>query len=523
MKSHLMSSEKIVYFLYQKDFSEKGNDRYFVYEDSQFSEVSSDYIISLKCYVVTHDYWLIVNSLYKKHQNLPPKIIDINLLSRIVLGKKAESGDAQLWDISKTILPIYKDEKDLDRYMSIYYRRENFNPEIYMLFSHKLAEYTDELFCSANKAGELPRFYNLEVAIFNLLTKVSCRGLRVSQDVLKEHKANIKNDYYRELKAFSEKHSVLYEIPHEGDIRDKLCSLNYDVENYTIDFLINFTPSSDGYTLDLSTLQKLNKSYRVLNSISSSTRRITPMVETHSTSTSRIYYKSPAIQNLSRKYRNIFIPDEGLHFSYIDYDQFEVGIMAALSSDNIMCDIYKNKDAYTDLSTIIFGSKKYRKKCKIYFLSYTYGMSISNILRSIELRDGNKKAAKDYFAKFRIFEQWKETLYQKFEQEKRIPTIFGNYLNRTQEGELSDKERRSVVSHVVQGTGSYIFKSALLELSKEENVEVLIPMHDAILIQHPATYNPLNAVDLLQNVMTDILVDGNVEGKASIEEFYSTS
>lgn len=389
-----------------------------------------------------------------------------------------------------------------------------------MLFSHKLAEYTDKLLCSANESGELQRFFDLEIDIFNLLTKVVCRGFRVSNDILKEHKTSIKNDYYRELKVFSEKHSVLYEIPNEGDIRDKLFSLNYDIENYTIDFLINFIPSSDGYTFDLSNLQKLNKSYRVLNSISSSNRRITPMVETHSTSTSRIYYKSPAIQNLSRKYRNIFIPDDGLLFSYIDYDQFEVGIMAALSSDNIMSDIYKDKDAYADLSNIVFSNGDYRKKCKIYFLSYTYGMSISNILRSIELRGGNKKAAEDYFAKFKVFEQWKETLYQKFKKEKRIPTIFGNYLNRIQEGELSDKERRSVVSHVVQGTGSYIFKSALLELSKEKSVEVLIPMHDAILIQHPTTYDPLNAVSLLQNVMTNIL-GGKVEGKASIEEFYS--
>ncbi len=517
-----MSKGKFVYFLYQKDFSEKGNDRYFVYEDGLFSEVGSEYIVSLESFVVTHDFWLIVNSLYKQHQKLPPKIIDITVLSRIVAGKKAEGGNTQPWDISETISPLYTDPKDFKQYMSMYYRREGLNKDIYMLFSHKLSEYMDKLLYLADKTGELTRFYDLEVPVFNLLTKVVSRGLRVSKKVIKEHKSNIKHDFYRGLKEFAEKHSVPYELPIEGDIRDKLRSLGYDVENYSIDFLINFLPSPDGYTTDLKKLQKLNKSYRVLNSISSGVSRLNPMIDSHSTSTSRIYYKSPNIQNLSRKYRNIFIPDDGLHFSYIDYDQFEVGIMASLSGDEVMSDIYTNSDAYIGLSNTIFSSGDYRKKCKILFLSYTYGMSIENILGSIEKQGGNRKAAKAYFSNFEAFEHWKEALYEKFEQDKRISTVCGNYLNRTKAGVLTNKEKRSVVSHVVQGTGSYIFKSALLELSKQYEVDVLVPMHDALLIQHSPSYKMSDAVNILKDTMTEIL-GGKIKGKASIEEFYNAT
>jgi DNA polymerase I len=53
-----MSKGAFVYLLYQKDFIEKDGDRYFVYEGSMFSEVTSDYVVSLEAFIVTHDYWL---------------------------------------------------------------------------------------------------------------------------------------------------------------------------------------------------------------------------------------------------------------------------------------------------------------------------------------------------------------------------------------------------------------------------------------------------------------------------------
>jgi DNA polymerase I-like protein with 3'-5' exonuclease and polymerase domains len=513
-----MSKEKFIYLLYQKDFSEKGGDRYFVYESNTFKEVNSEYVVNINSFIVTHDYWLITNSLYKENEKLPSKVIDINLLARIVIGRKATKGDTQAWDISKTIKPIYLEKNDFDQYLSMYYRRTKLDENVYMLFSHKLAEYSESLFDMADKCGELSRFYALELPIFNLLNLIAAKGILVDNDIIKQHKLQIKYDFYRELKAFSEKHNVLYELPIKEDIKDKLEELGYDTDNYSIDFMIDFLPSINGYTEELRTLQKLNKSYRIFNNISSSTKRIRPIVESHSTSTSRIYFKSPNIQNISKKYRNIFVAEEGKNLSYIDFDQFEVGIMAALSSDERMVEIYTNKDAYTDLSNIVFGQPGYRKQSKILFLSYTYGMSLLNILSSIEQLNGNSKNAQSYFSEFNVFEQWKKSLYEAYESTGKIETICGNFLNRSHEGELTDKEKRSAVSHVVQGTGAYIFKNAILNISTEESVDILIPMHDAVLIQHPDSYDPKSVVNIFENTMTSIL-KAKITGKASIEKF----
>lgn len=514
-----MSKGSTVYFTYQKDFSESGKDRYFIYDGEAFYEVSSEEVVALDCFVVTHDFWLISSSLFKKHGSLPSKIVDVVLLSKITIGVKSIDGDFQPWDVSKTIRPLFKVVDDFDSYMDMYYRRKDLVFDVYMLFSHKLAEYFEKLSVLASDSGEMERFYSLELPVFNKLTLSACRGIRVDNSAVRKQKDSLKLDFYRQLKMFAEKHKVLYELPSKGDAREKLSKLGYNVQDYSLEFLIDFLPSRDGYTDDLRSLQKTNKAYRVFNSISYGSSRLRPIVESHWTSTSRIYHKSPNLQNIPKKYRNIFIPDEGMSLCYVDYDQFEVGIMAAISSDPIMKDIYENRDAYKDLAVQVFNDEGMRKKAKVMFLSYTYGMSLENIIRAVKELGGDQKNAREYFSGFTVFESWKESVNNAFLKNGKIATISANYLNRNTDAELTDKEKRASVNHVIQGTATYIFKRALLELSSLDGVQILIPMHDAVLFQHTIQVDPNSVVELFEDVMTKEL-SGKVYGKASIEAFY---
>lgn len=324
-----------------------------------------------------------------------------------------------------------------------------------MLFSHKLAEYADLMFDKALEAGESERFFNLELPIYNNLVLSACRGIPVCNEKIRSHKEILKLNFYRELKQFAEKYGVLYQLPNDGEIKEKLIKLGYNVEDYSLGFLLDFLPSVDGYADNLRRLQKTNKSHSIFNSISSSVNRIRPIVESCWTSTSRIYHKSPSIQNISKRYRDIFIADDGMSLCYVDYDQFEVGVMAALSGDPKMKEIYEGTDAYKDLAEQVFNDSKYRKKAKIMFLSYTYGMSLENIINSVSQLGGNPKRVREYFSEFTVFEEWKKTIFDSFKNEGRISTISSNYLNRQLAGDLSDKEKRTVVNHVIQGSATY--------------------------------------------------------------------
>jgi DNA polymerase I len=92
---------------------------------------------------------------------------------------------------------------------------------------------------------------------------------------------------------------------------------------------------------------------------------------------------------------------------------------------------------------------------------------------------------------------------------------------RIKNGQLSAKEQRSAVSQVVQGTASLIFKKALLEVGKIDDVVILLPMHDALVFEHSLPETPAQVVAAFENVMTAQL-DRRVNGKASISSFVPT-
>jgi len=134
---------------------------------------------------------------------------------------------------------------------------------------------------------------------------------------------------------------------------------------------------------------------------------------------------------------------------------------------------------------------------------------------------GDRKKVKDFFAEFKVFEAWKKEMVGRFEANGRIGVGFGNFQNRDCEGPLSEKEKRAGVSQVVQGTGSLIFKKALLRIREETEVRILLPMHDAVLIEHPPEYHPNKIATIFSEAMTEHL-ERRVIGKASLESFYNS-
>ena len=74
------------------------------------------------------------------------------------------------------------------------------------------------------------------------------------------------------------------------------------------------------------------------------------------------------------------------------------------------------------------------------------------------------------------------------------------------------------MSQVVQGTASLIFKKALLKMSFLTSVELKIPMHDAVLFQHPEHFDPIEVANMFAAVVTEHF-DGKIVGKASVIDF----
>ncbi|MCD2421784.1 DNA polymerase [Niabella pedocola] len=196
------------------------------------------------------------------------------------------------------------------------------------------------------------------------------------------------------------------------------------------------------------------------------------------TITSRIILREPSLQNLRKSNRDIIVPDKGMKLLYIDYAQFEAGILASLSKDAALINLYKS-DIYIDIATKVLGDKNERSDAKIIFYRYMYGD------RSLP------KEAILYFQQFDKLQAYEAEVKNELLKEKIIGTENGNFRK------LYEDETGWALSHKVQATASYIYKSALIRVADEvKSAEFLIPMHDGTVYQIPIKDNGTVALSI---------------------------
>lgn len=242
---------------------------------------------------------------------------------------------------------------------------------------------------------------------------------------------------------------------------------------------------------------RASRNLTVLTRLNSGAERVFPVFRCSGTVTSRIHVVDPRLQELRRGYRSILVSDPGNSLLYLDYGQFEPGIFSYLSGDHELQKQYASTDLYESLSMAIFGDDAHRSICKRIFLAYCYGMTSENIAKLLAGHDAHLVRLKEFkdlvvafFSAFPSLITYKSSLEEQLIRDGQIGTLFGNHRVRTSKGGLTYKEKRWALSQVVQGTASLIFKTALLSLAKEFGPDsILLPMHDAVLMQLPTNDN----------------------------------
>lgn len=518
MKSALMIDTKV--FLFLKSYSGLGINRYFLLEQNELVEVDAQTIVNQTCYLICHDYWLIAYSIFKEVGYLPCKIIDLDEFQVIISGEKSERKARDTKDFTRRLNLENVDIELNKAYMSIFNRSSDFNKEVYQRFAVFLNFYWEVLRAQAIERDELDRFLNIEVSVSNIMYQAMAKGLLIDKVRLSEFKKEIDHDFFMALKSFSSKYDVPLEVPNDRDVIDYLEPQGVDCDNFDISYILRFVPLNNNYAPELLELYKLNNTRMILNGITISQERIYPIVDIFGSITSRIYLKDPSIQNISKKYRLLLKPNHGRKFIYIDYDQYEVGIMAALSKDQELADLYAQPDMYEAIAVQLFSKEGKRKDAKKLFLSYSYGMKTKSLIDAAYALGAERAKAKLVFKKFNQFEAWKETIQKTFLANKKIGTVLGNYLRISHENEtLSEQEKRVAVSQVVQGTASLIFKRTLIEVSKIPDAQIILPMHDAILLEVPVDFDENQVVSVFQDVLSRHF-NNQIIGKASLDNFF---
>jgi DNA polymerase I-like protein with 3'-5' exonuclease and polymerase domains len=198
----------------------------------------------------------------------------------------------------------------------------------------------------------------------------------------------------------------------------------------------------------------------------------------------------------SRWLRSLIKPEPGRAIAYIDYEQQEFAIAAALSGDEAMKEAYRSGDPY-----LAFGKqasaippdgtkathKAERDRFKACVLAVQYGMGFSSLADRI---DQNPDVAKWLLALHRrtypTYWQWSEAAVARAMLTGRLETVFGWPIHvGPADGSVKPVNARSLANFPCQANGAEMLRVACCMLV-EAGVELCAPIHDAVLIEGPA-------------------------------------
>jgi len=504
--------------LFMRDFTGRGADGFYWLLDGQLQETEAADVVAFPGVVVCHDFWMIRDALFDKTGTLPAMIVDVDELRISTSGVPDDRLDREKRDLTVQLGRYGAEPEVCDAYQKMFNKGVPFDGAIGAKAAMAIARMYLDLCRQAAVEGELDRFFAVEVPAYRVLQHAMSAGISIDSSGLSDKRSHAEHDYFMELKEYSTKHNMPLETPSRRAIEAKLILEGFELDEVSVEYLLEFVPHERDFGSDTMALLALDTARRVLGSLTLATNSTRPVVDVFGSRTSRVQLRSPSLQNIPKRYRSIIRPHDSTQLAYVDFDQFEVGIMAALSGDEELKQLFAAGDMYDLFANTHLGLIGNRKAAKQLFLSYAYGMSRKALIDAAASLGVERQKAKDAFRRFQRYEGWKKEVCAEFERTGRVATVMGNHYRRSGRGQLTGKEQRSAVSQVVQGTASLIFKRALLAIAAIGDVRVVLPMHDAVLFEYRLAETPALVVDAFEGVMTDVL-EAHVTGKASISDF----
>lgn len=326
----------------------------------------------------------------------------------------------------------------------------------------KILPILKECFCKMKELGkeEWERIEKIEIPINTLLYRAQRKGFYVNTEAVKAECE----------KCYSEMYHLRNKIQIEyGQVTPNVQQYMLDhgisqwhIDHYKRKILAGHHPELNDY----SQLEKAERDFKSLIYMSSfaKNRNCSPLYKGFGTSTGRIMMREPALQNLKREYR-IFLKDPSLkdkEYLYVDYSQFEAGILAGIIDNKKLIDLYNHGDIYDKLKSL---TNVDRDMAKTYFYCFVYGGFVA-------------KGAESFFDEY-CPQADIDKIVTKAQKVGMVCSSLGNVRKLN-----PNEENKWVVNHLIQSTSSLIFKEALLKvdsINRFGKIELLMPMHDAAL------------------------------------------
>ena len=277
-------------------------------------------------------------------------------------------------------------------------------------------------------------------------------------------------------------------------------------------------------------LQKLLSTYiDVIPKMTSEDGRLHAKFLQNGTTTGRFSSQDPNLQNLpiktelGRKIRDGFIVPKNYKLAAFDYSQIELRMVAMLSGDKKMTQIFREKkDIHAGVASFVFGvplgnvNGEMRRRAKVINFGIIYGMGVSALRKNLgSTREEAQKFYDNYFKQFSGVRDYLEKVKEFALQHSYTETLFGrrryfpNINSRIPF--LKNMAERTATNAPLQGTAADVIKLAIRYVEEDlkkigilDKVHLVLQIHDELVYE--IDENVLSQADkIIKNAMEGVL------------------
>lgn len=226
------------------------------------------------------------------------------------------------------------------------------------------------------------------------------------------------------------------------------------------------------------------------------------------TSTGRLSSSDPNLQNIpargdvGKRFRRAFIADPGHILLAADYSQIELRVLAHLSEDPVLIDIFRrNHDIHAETAARVFGenaavsAEERRRRAKIINFSLIYGASAFSLARELGTSVREAQAYIDtYYERFPGVKTYLDGLVETAASRGFAETMFGRKRPVPELAQTDrmarDAGRRIALNMPIQGTAADIMKMAMIAVQdgiarNKLAARMILQVHDELVFESP--------------------------------------
>ena len=367
------------------------------------------------------------------------------------------------------------------------------------------------------KYGAEKLFYEIEMPLMPVLAEMEMTGVRIDTDSLAETSSQLTQRMLDIEKHIYELAGGQFNIASPKQVGDILFEKLKIVEKAKKTKTGQYVTSEEvlqqlrhkheivGLILDHRGLKKLLGTYieALPKLINPRTGHIHTSFNQTITATGRLSSSDPNLQNIpirgedGKEIRKAFVPEPGCLFFSADYSQIELRVMAHLSQDENMIEVFREgKDLHAATAANIYKkpieevTRDERTKSKRANFGIIYGITVFGLAERLDIpREEAKMLIDGYFDTFPQVHDYMEKSKAIARQQGYVTTLFGRrrYLPdiNSANSVVRGFAERNAINAPIQGTAADIIKVAMIrifERFKREGIKskMILQVHDEL-------------------------------------------